>query len=239
MAQSPTLLTLPFEIRQRILYYAICNPRIAPNTPDSIFVSKLRTAKGLGKIPSDKHKVFYGTDIMSSIFVVCRLIHMELEEILFTRFIFSFPHYTSLATVQEFTTTISPRACTLLREIKAMIFFDLIVDKNPSQAQEALIFLKRKLPGLKRVNLSVVFVGGTPAVDGVLVKKRVDGFADMIMGVVISLALGIEVVIINGDSQQNRKDIMEVVNGKVEELMASSRKKTLEDYNIRVLRDWK
>ncbi|KAJ8065147.1 hypothetical protein OCU04_005859 [Sclerotinia nivalis] len=114
MSQPPTLLTLPPEIRRKILHYAIYTPRLAPAIPNAIIVSKLRGLKGLDgrKIPSDKRKKFYGTDIMSSIFVVCRLIHAELEEVLFTRFIFSFPHYMRLATVQEFTTTISPRACT-------------------------------------------------------------------------------------------------------------------------------
>ncbi|CAD6445505.1 c402288d-685e-49c0-b00b-cc9f63e5abae-CDS [Sclerotinia trifoliorum] len=171
---------------------------------------------------------------MSSIFVVCRLIHAELEEILFTRFIFSFPHYMRLATVQKLTNTISPRACTLLREVMAIIHFDGRGDEYPLQKQEALTYLKRKLPGLKKVHLAVGFVAAP--LDGVLVKRRRDGFADMIMEFVISFASGIEVVVTNSDSQQCGKGIMQAFDEKVEELMASSKMKAA-DYDIKVVRE--
>ncbi|APA10044.1 hypothetical protein sscle_05g048140 [Sclerotinia sclerotiorum 1980 UF-70] len=235
MSQPPTLLTLPPEIRRKILHYAIYFPRIIPYLPNAILVSRLpRVSKSpyADMIPSDKHTRFYGTNKMSSIFVVCRLFHAELEEIFFTRFIFSFPHHMRLATVQEFTTTISPRACTLLREIMAIIHFDLRRDEYPLQQQEALIYLKKKLPGLKKVHLGVGFVA--EPLDGVLVKRRRDGFANIIFEFVISFASGIEVVVTNSDSWQCRKDIMQTFNEKVEEPMGSSKMKTV-DYDIKVL----
>jgi hypothetical protein len=172
---------------------------------------------------------------MSSIFVLCRLLHAELEEILFTRFIFLFPLYTRLATVQHFTTTISPRACTLLREITVGICFRLSCDgeeftrkdkgNEPLPVQEALIHLKKELPGLKKAYLNVEFVRRPPG--DILVKRRVDEYANVVIGLVMIIAPGIEVVVTNNDHEQVRKEIMPAYCEKVEELMKSSKAKEL------------
>ncbi|EDO03190.1 predicted protein [Sclerotinia sclerotiorum 1980 UF-70] len=92
----------------------------------------------------------------------------------------------------------------------AIIHFDLRRDEYPLQQQEALIYLKKKLPGLKKVHLGVGFVA--EPLDGVLVKRRRDGFANIIF----------------------EKDIMQTFNEKVEEPMGSSKMKTV-DYDIKVL----
>ncbi|PQE19441.1 hypothetical protein CJF30_00009878 [Rutstroemia sp. NJR-2017a BBW] len=170
---------------------------------------------------------------MSSVFVICRLIHDELEEILFTRFVFSFLHYTRVASVKDFTTTISTRACNLLREISVGIYLTLDYDGQTLQVQEALVYMKKVLLGLKKIHLSVGFIGGP--VNGILAKKIIEQYADIVLDLAMIIAPGIELVVTNKDDQQCRIDIMQVCYERVEELGECSKAKGLE-CNMKVLR---
>ncbi|KAK6601626.1 hypothetical protein H4I96_06967 [Botrytis cinerea] len=157
MPNPPTLLTLPAEIRQKILYHALCHQRSFESfISNTIVVTKLLDFESRnGRIVSpDKREYFYGTEIMSSMFLVCRLIHAELEEILFTRFVF----HVGPTSAQQFTTTIGPRACKLIREIVVEITYVLTVDATPTEDyQNFMVDLKEKLPFLKKVDVAVCF----------------------------------------------------------------------------------
>ncbi|PQE29883.1 hypothetical protein CJF32_00000553 [Rutstroemia sp. NJR-2017a WRK4] len=200
MSQPPTLLTLPPEIRNKILHYALIPNRghSAPNFVSVFWPGAFKTIMKRGF----RHNGFYGTTAMSSIFVICRLIHAELEEILFTRFVFSFSHYTRVASVKDFTSTISTRACTLLREISVGVYLTLDHDEGEFtreykdgqtlQVREALIYMKKVLLGLKKIHLSVGFIGGP--LNGILAKKIIEQYADIVLELAMIIAPGIELV---------------------------------------------
>ncbi|TGO60466.1 hypothetical protein BCON_0035g00420 [Botryotinia convoluta] len=182
MSKPPTLLTLPAEIRQEILYYALCHQKLLQSLiSNRIIVTKLLGLKGPDghRLPPDKREHFYGTEIMSSMFIVCRLMHAELEEILFTRFVF------------HMRLTSAPRACTLIREIEVVAIFDLSRDESPTQ--EVMSYLKEKLPVSRKVDVTVVFVKAP--FDGGLANSRINRFAERIVEFVMGFAEGIEVVV--------------------------------------------
>jgi hypothetical protein len=207
-----TLLNLPIEIRLKILHYALSIPSRTSRVPNAISVFWPRAFFDPGKYKPP----FYGTQAMSSLLTISRQLHSELEEILFTRFIFSFPHYIRVASVQDFVSTISVRARTLLREIMLGIPLDLgceeseeFIDahnkKKLALVEGALEYLKSELPGLQKVHFSLNLVSGP--LSGILLPRRIKDFTDMVMPLALIFAPSIAVVITNSDTQQCRKDI--------------------------------
>ncbi|TGO24184.1 hypothetical protein BPAE_0109g00120 [Botrytis paeoniae] len=218
MSKPPTLLTLPAEMRHKILYYALCHQKLLESfISNRIIVTKLLGLKGPDgrRLPPDKREHFYGTEIMSSLFIVCRLMHAELEEILFTRFVF----HLRLTSAREFIDTISPRACALIREIEVVVIFDLSRDESPTQ--EVMSYLKEKFPVLRKVDVTVVFVKAP--FNGGLAKRRINGFADRIVEFVMCFAEGMEVVVSGRDAWLCKKEIMDVCSDRMEELMITFR----------------
>jgi hypothetical protein len=212
----PTLLTLPPEIRHQILYYSL----LVPMPMDTFSIA----------IISVSQRLRYGSAHISSLFVVCRLLHAELEHILFTRFVFAFAPYLPLAAVRDFTSSISSRARMLLREVMMVIDLDLECDETEAVVQkmsaeklvptkEVLGHLKRELRGLFSVHLHIGFSRGP--LSGVLVQRRVDELADVIMGLVTMLAPEIRVIVSNVSSCKYKKDILSVCRRKAEELMVN------------------
>ncbi|KAF5873859.1 uncharacterized protein Bfra_005326 [Botrytis fragariae] len=227
MSKPPTLLTLPAEIRQEIFYYTLCHQKLLQSfISNRIVISKLLGLKGPDghRLPPDKCEHFYGTEVMSSMFIVCRLMHAELEDILFRRFVFR----VRLTSAREFIDTISPRACALIREIEVVVIFDLSRDESPTQ--EVMSNLKEKLPVLRKVNVTVVFVKAP--FGGGLAKRRIDGFANRIVEFVMGFAEGMEVVVAGRDSWLCKKEIMDVCSDKMEERMVTSKREGL-DYDVK------
>ncbi|KAF7937608.1 uncharacterized protein EAE98_001922 [Botrytis deweyae] len=230
MSKPHTLLTLPAEIRYKILYHTLCHQHLLQSfISNRIIVTKLRGLKGPDghRLSPDKHEHFYGTEIMSSLFVVCRLMHAELEEILFTRFVF----HMRLTFAREFVDTISPRACALIRVIEVVVIFDLSRDESPTQ--EVMSYLKEKLPVLRKVGVTVVFVKAP--FDGGLAKSRINGFADRIVDFVMGFAEGMGVVVAGRDAWLCKKEIMDACRDKMEELVVSSKREGV-DYDVKVLK---
>lgn len=237
MSLPPTLLTLPAEIRLKVLHYALYIPSPNAHLPNAISVFWPRAFND-----PDKYKPsFYGTRSMSSLLVLSKQLYAEASQLLYTRFIFSFPHYMRLPSVIDFTTTIGERARGLVREIIVGIHLDLGYDETESfirqhnlnklaPAKEALLYLRERLPGLTKVHLSVGFVSG-PFSD-VLVRRRVNELADMVMGlaeIFIGHGQGIEVVVSNQDKQRCRRDILEACRERIGVSMAAKKAEELQD----------
>jgi hypothetical protein len=131
----------------------------------------------------------------------------------------------------------------LLQEIAVGIYLDLSCDEEdfiwenkegqPLQVQEALIYMKKELSGLKKIHLGVYFKGALDS--DIPVERRIDEYADIVVGIAMIIAPGIEVVVNNDDHQQCRKDIMHVCFEKVEELRVSSKTNGME-CNVKVLK---
>lgn len=239
----PTLLTLPTEVRLEILHYALCDPSLAPTHPNTILVSALPEYND----PKEREgfenpKLFYGTTEMSSLFVLCRRIHTELEEILFTRFIFSFPLYSRLKNVQ-FPKIISPQACDILREIMVAVHLDfgvLVTEElteshnwaRMAHAQNTLRYLKLQFPGLRKIHLNVEFLKGKirDGLEDAVVKKKVKIFADQLMELVVGFVSGVEVVVFN---KKSGNDVMWVFNQKARRFVKKSKRTGLH-YDIKV-----
>ncbi|TGO60776.1 hypothetical protein BOTNAR_0140g00180 [Botryotinia narcissicola] len=228
MSKPPTLLTLPAEIRHKILHHALCHRKLVRSS-NRISGSKLLGLEGPDghRLPPDKREYFYGTEIMSSMFIVCRLMHAELEEILFTRFVF----HVRLTSAREFVDTISPHARTLIREMDVVVVFDLSRDEIPTQ--EGMSYLKEKLPLLRKVDVTVEFVRAP--FRGRLEKSRIDWFADRIVEFVLGFAEGMEVVVTWSDFWLCKKQIMDLCSDKMEELVVSSKREGV-DYDVKVLK---
>ncbi|TGO40833.1 hypothetical protein BHYA_0031g00550 [Botrytis hyacinthi] len=228
MSKPPTLLTLPAEIRHKILYHALCHQKLLRSS-NRIVASKLLGLESPDghRLPPDKREHFYGTEIMSSMFIVCRLMHAELEAILFTRFVF----HMRLTSAREFVDTISPRARTLIRKIEVVVIFDLSRDEIPTQG--VMSCLKEKLPVLRKVDVTVDFAKAP--FRGRLAKSRINAFADGIVEFVLGFAEGMEVVVTGRDSWLCKKQIMDVCSDKMEELVVSSKREGV-DYDVKVLK---
>ncbi|KAF7934238.1 uncharacterized protein EAE97_008598 [Botrytis byssoidea] len=228
MSKPPTLLTLPVEIRHKILHHALCNHRLV-RASNRISGSKLLGVEGPDgqMLPPDKREYFYGTELMSSMFVVCRLMHAELEEIMFTRFVF----HVRLSSAREFVDTISPYARTLIREMDVVVTFDLSRDEIPTQ--EGMSYLNEKLPLLRKVDVTVEFVRAP--FRGRLEKSRINAFADGVVEFVMGFAEGMKVVVTWSDFWLCKKQIMDLCSDKMEELVVSSKREGV-DYDVKVLK---
>lgn len=136
-----------------------------------------------------------------------------------------------LTSAREFVDTISPRACTLIREIDVVVIIDLSRDEIPTQ--EAMSYLKKRLPVLRKVDVTVDFVKAP--FRGRLEKSRINGFADGIVEFVMGFAEGMEVVVTGSDSWLCKKQIMDLCSDKMEELVVSLKREGV-DYDVKVLK---
>ena len=221
--EKPNLLTIPSEIRLQILRYTLQEPERDHVLPNAFYVYWPRAFP-----EPDKYKPpFYGTAEMSKLFTICREIHDELETLLYTQFVFIFAHFLSLASARDFINPLSTRKKGLLREIMVPINLNLGFWKteddpakiNADQVRrkgEAFEYMRATLPGLRRVHIYPIFIGGS--LDGSMPKGRLDEFADLIMDLVSIFTPNSEVVLFNTDRQQCRVDIMKVCNERLLEL---------------------
>jgi hypothetical protein len=185
-------------------------------------------------------KAFYGTAEMSNLFVICRQLHDELEELLYAHFVFDFRAGLNLDSARGFLNTINERSRNLLRVITVPISLGLGMVDHPNvfpsaereimakdngtkvqQTREAFTYLRDTLPGLKRVRIDLDFSWGPTA--GSLEKQKMNEFIDTITGLVGVFAASLEVVLLpSSDSQKCRKHIFKVCEQRMGELKLGS-----------------
>ena len=96
---------------------------------------------------------------------------------------------------------------------------DALAKNNEYQVRrkrEAFEYMRATLPGLRKVHIYFIFVGGT--LGGAMAKGRVDEFVDLIMGLVSIFAPNSEVVLLNTSRQQCRINITKACHERLLEL---------------------
>lgn len=162
-----TLVTIPTEIRLRILRYALDEAEEAWGFPNVISLYRTKHTR-----PRPRGKArFYGTRAMSALFLISRQLHDEVEEILYTRFIFIVVHHgINQEMTRSFVEPLSPRAKSLFREVAVNVTFYLgflqsgerLVKDNAMALQRTkneFEYIRHSLTGLKKVLIIVQFAG--------------------------------------------------------------------------------
>lgn len=180
-----------------------------------------------------KSKPSYGTAKISDLLTLCRQLHVEIEEVLYSTFVFDFRAGFGIASVRGVIEPLSLRAKEVLREIRVPIRLDL--GKNYEQEEKAakdniikvqetrevFEYTRDTLSGLKRVQIDLDFSWG-PVLD-LLSRRRRDEFVDTIMGLAALFAARSEVIFRCQDRQKPRIQIMRVCEERLVQLKLSSK----------------
>ncbi|KAF8855519.1 hypothetical protein BDZ45DRAFT_746419 [Acephala macrosclerotiorum] len=94
---TPTLLTIPTEICVRIFHYALEEAEHFWGFPNTTIINRIEPINPCKQKPS-----FYGTKYMGALFLISRQLHDEVEEILYTQFMFAFTHYMNIKKLCRF-----------------------------------------------------------------------------------------------------------------------------------------
>ena len=154
-------LNLPLEIREEIYYHALQQPprHSLPSGTVSVVTAAFKS-----------DDTWCGTEQMTRLLRVNRQVHHEAEGVLYSRFRFSFPHYTTAQAVHTVLDPLSARARALLRTVKVDVilrlrippeggYADPVSKRNEALAKEAFALLVELLPGLREVEFALAFVG--------------------------------------------------------------------------------
>jgi hypothetical protein len=225
-ASSPTIFTLPVEIRKQILRYAflaICSPapvyalKRSPLVVQLLFASDVPDRVRSG--PNSHIYGFWGTEPMSRLLRINHQITSEAVDVLYGGdFIFEFSNTTRISKVRFWLDLVGEKK-KLVKHIRVSTVINLkmlsLLDaegstpakKGMGYQMEAWACLRRELTALRTVSIYIGFVsalkGGQPGKDRLM---------DQVMGLV-KVFEGLDRVLIDGDRlNEERKSILQACN---------------------------
>lgn len=164
----PKFLTLPREIRDLIWYFALMAPVRAALSDDSthlrqeILENEVIVQENVSDMPEQTYREeFWGCKPMSALLAVNRQTHDEVEQVLYSRFIFHFYYYQyqskeSRLVVDNFFDTVSPKAQSLVQAVAVEACAGTLeLFRDVPESKEASIYtaLKRRAPGLTTLEI--------------------------------------------------------------------------------------